>query len=326
MNSRRQAACCWWLAAFIGCGGGPPSSPQLVTSPDSAARLTIDAGPIDLPGVPHVCRVSEGLFSGGLPVGDEGFASLQKLGVRTVISVDGARPDVERARQFSLRYVHLPIGYDGVSREQGLRLARAVRDLPGPVFLHCHHGKHRSPAAAAAVRLCLDGTCTADAALAFLQQAGTGENYRGLYQVPRQFTAVATAELDRVPNDFPEISQVDDLVALMVLAEKRYDHLQLLHTADWRPPPAHPDLDPAHEALLLREVFAEMARLPELASRPEEFRRGLSAAAAEAGRLEDALRAAPGRDSVDADRSALLKRCGQSCTQCHAKYRDLPRE
>ena len=28
-------------------------------------------------------------------------------------------------------------------------LARAARTLPGPIFVHCHHGMHRGPAAAA---------------------------------------------------------------------------------------------------------------------------------------------------------------------------------
>src|SRR5262245_3191207 len=128
---------------------------------------------VEAEGLPNLFRVTDKLLSGGAPDGDQGFASLQKMGVKTVISVDGARPDVERARKFGLRYVHLPIGYDGVPTEQGLKIARAVRDLPGLVFLHCHHGKHRSPAAAVVARLCLDEKCTVAAALDFLKQAGT---------------------------------------------------------------------------------------------------------------------------------------------------------
>src|SRR5438094_677830 len=79
------------------------------------------------------------------PDGDEGFHSLQQLGIKTIVSVDGARPEVDLARKYGLRYVHLPIGYDAVPREQALRIARAIRDLPGPVYIHCHHGRHRGP-------------------------------------------------------------------------------------------------------------------------------------------------------------------------------------
>ncbi len=31
----------------------------------------------------------------------------------------------------------------------GRKTAKAVRDLPGKIYIHCHHGKHRSAAAAA---------------------------------------------------------------------------------------------------------------------------------------------------------------------------------
>jgi protein tyrosine phosphatase (PTP) superfamily phosphohydrolase (DUF442 family) len=101
-------------------------------------------------GLHNVFPITDKFYSGSCPEGEAGFGSLRALGVRTVISVDGARPDVELARKHGLRYVHLPIGYDGVPRQQALRIARAVRDLPGPVYLHCHHGKHRGPVTASA--------------------------------------------------------------------------------------------------------------------------------------------------------------------------------
>ena len=41
-----------------------------------------------------------------------------------------------------------PIGYDGVPREQALRMIKAVQVAKGPVYFHCHHGKHRGPAGA----------------------------------------------------------------------------------------------------------------------------------------------------------------------------------
>ena len=68
--------------------------------------------------------------------------------MQTVISVDGAKPDLEAARKHGLRYVHLPHGYDGVPAPRGDELAIALRTLEGPIYVHCHHGKHRSPAAA----------------------------------------------------------------------------------------------------------------------------------------------------------------------------------
>jgi hypothetical protein len=240
--------------------------------------------------------------------------------VKTIISVDGARPDVARARQFDMRYVHLPIGYDGVPRQQALKLARAARDLPGQVYIHCHHGKHRSPAAAAAVNLCLDGSCTSAQALNFLRRAGTGTNYRGLYAATDQFTALSHEELDQVPADFPEASQLGDFVNLMVAVERHVDHLK-------QAPANHPDLDPPHEALLLREAYTELARLPEARRRGDELHAWLLDAQEKAQALEDALRG--GRPNAGPDigsAQAAFKASADACARCHGKYRDVPQQ
>ena len=88
----------------------------------------------DYPALQNLLQVSRRIFSGGEPNGDEAFASLARLGVRTVVSVDGVKPDVEATRKHGLRYVHIPIGYDGVEKKAGLSLARLVRDADGPFF------------------------------------------------------------------------------------------------------------------------------------------------------------------------------------------------
>ncbi|MEM6655987.1 MAG: hypothetical protein AAF596_09305, partial [Planctomycetota bacterium] len=77
--------------------------------------------------------------------------SLYRQGVRTLVSVDGARPDVALAAEHGLRYVHVPFGYDGIPREARLALTRVARDRQGGVYVHCHHGRHRGPAAAVVV-------------------------------------------------------------------------------------------------------------------------------------------------------------------------------
>ena len=88
---------------------------------------------------------SDRVYSGGQPEGDEAFATLRKLGVKTLISVDGTKPDVERAAKFGLRYVHIPHGYAGISSNTAARLAKAAATVEGPIFVHCHRGKHRGP-------------------------------------------------------------------------------------------------------------------------------------------------------------------------------------
>lgn len=73
------------------------------------------------------------MLSGSSPESDEAFAALSRLRVKTIISVDGAQPDVASAHRHGLRYVHLPHGYGGISTEVQLRLVKAARTLPGPI-------------------------------------------------------------------------------------------------------------------------------------------------------------------------------------------------
>lgn len=313
------------IGVIAGCGRTPPPEPSPAPAPEPA-RIVMGEAPRDLPGLPNVVRVSEKLLSGGAPEGDEGFATLRSLGVKSVITVDGAKPEVEHARRFGLRYVHLPIGYDGVPRTQALRIARAIRDLPGQVYIHCHHGKHRSPAAAAAATRCLDSHCSADMAKKLMQRAGTAPHYQGLYATAQQMTPVSARDLDRVSGDFPEIAAVEMLVEHMVDLETRWNYLQQIRAAGWRAPAGHADLDPAHEALLLREAYRESARLPEVKKRSATLVEWFAEAEQHAAAIQEQLRLTATRKAVDAVAAEkAYQSAAADCTHCHARFRDQPR-
>jgi len=275
--------------------------------------------PVEPPGLHNVLRVSENIISGSSPDGEDGFRSLQQLGVRTIISVDGARPDVENARRFDMRYVHLPVGYDGIPRDRALQVARAVRDLPGPVYVHCHHGKHRGPTAAAAARLCLDRRCPVEEMEAFLKLAGTDPRYTGLVGLPRSLARPTAAELDRAPADFPEVAAISDLVRLMVAIDARWDNMKLVKASGWATPKNHPDVDPPHEAVQLIELYREAGRLDGVTMRGFDFIKRLSDAEGAVSELEHALR---DKDSKRAE--AAFARSSTACTACHAQFRDRP--
>ena len=285
------------LLAVAGCGRGVPTEPP----------------PTD--GLHNLIRVSDKLLSGSSPDGPTGFATLTALGVKTVISVDGSTPDVAEAERHGIRYVHLPVGYDGIPREQALKLAKAVRDLPGPVYVHCHHGKHRGPAACAAIQLLLDPAFTPEQAENLLREAGTDPKYTGLIGLPKTTARPAPGELDRVPSDFPKTATVPDLTRRMVAIDELWDHLKLAKAAGWTPPKDHPDIDPPHEAVQLAEHYREAARLP--AANGMTFAEAESAATA----LAAAIRA---KDTPAAD--AAFARAARSCTACHATHRDGPKQ
>jgi protein tyrosine phosphatase (PTP) superfamily phosphohydrolase (DUF442 family) len=294
------------LVLILAAGCGAPTATPARPSPT----------PVEVEGLHNVYRLSDRLYSGGGPEGDAGFAALQALGVKTVISVDGAAPDVATAERFGMRYLHVPVSYDGIPREKAWRMARAARDLPGPVYVHCHHGKHRGPAAAACVLLALDPSFTRDDAAAWLAQAGTDPRYRGLVELPRTLPRPSAADLDALPADFPAVVAVPDLTRLMVAIDARWDHLKAARAAGWKAPPAHPDIDPPHEALQLLELYREAGRLPDVTRRGEEFLQLLGESEQAAGELEKALRGDVGAAQAAFERSQAL------CGRCHTKYRD----
>lgn len=297
------------LLFVVGCGTSAPPAPSSPSVPT----------PITANGLHNVFRVSEKLLSGSSPEGEPGFTALRELGVKTIISVDGAAPEVETAKRFGIRYVHVPVGYDGIPAEKSFLLARAARDLPGPIYVHCHHGKHRGPAAVAAIALCTDPTWTPETAEKWLKIAGTDPRYRGLIRLPQSLVRPSNADLDRVPNTFPERASVANLTRTMVEIDARWDRLKLVSAANWSTPKDHPDISPAHEALQLAEQYRELARLPESERRGAEFLNRLRESEVTALLLEQALRATPPH-AIQA--KAAFTASANFCGKCHAKFRD----
>lgn len=274
-------------------------------------------------GIENLYRLSPRLLSGGQPEGDAGFAALKGLGVKTVISVDGAVPDLGRAKRFGLRYVHLPVGYDGISREQALRLIKAVQTLPHPVYIHCHHGKHRGPTAAG---LCGMGTeqWSQQQALAWLSEAGTAPEYRGLFETIRTFTLPTERELEEASGAFAERAHVSTFVEAMVEIDGLWDRIKLCREAGFRSPRNHPDIDPPHEVLQLAEQFREALRSDHARQSNADFRTKLRAAERAASTLHASLASDRdvGSQSARTTAEAGFQQMTKTCTACHATFRD----
>lgn len=271
--------------------------------------------------LPNAIRVHPQVISGGLPEGDAAFAELRDLGVRTVISVDGMAPDVATAKKHGLRYVHLPHGYDGIPAERIAELTAAVQTLPGPIYIHCHHGKHRSPAASAAA--CVSaGLIRPEDSLAILKFAETSPHYTGLFH---DVAAARRLPLQKTALAFPETSPVPQLVSRMVQIE----HWQAALTKALKSPPskgrtANDRDNPAAVALLLREQFTELLRDDSNKQRPTHYVQLLQESETAAQRLEaflvqDAdLHIAATREEA----TKLLSEVSARCTSCHQAYRD----
>lgn len=264
-------------------------------------------------------RVTDKVISGDQPEGDAAFTALEKLGVKTIISVDGATPDAEAARRHGMRYIHIPIGYDGVTVSEGKAIAKAIDEMPGLIYLHCHHGQHRS-AAATTVACVYNGSLKPEEAESVLKVFGTGENYKGLWKAALEARRVNPVKLATLDVKFVEVSPIPELAEAMVHLDQRWDRIVLLQKSNWQPVVKdHPDLDPPHEALQAQEQIHEIGRTDAVQSRPADFRKMLAQSEARVSALRDVLAAQPlQRDAAD----AAFKKASASCLECHAVYRD----
>lgn len=298
----------WILCAVTFVGQAAEKQTQVVTN--------LLAEPIQIAGIHNAFRVTTNLYSGSQPEGDASFAILAKLGIKTIVSVDGSRPDLASAKKWGLRYVHLPLGYDGIATNRVVELAKLVASGEGPFFVHCHHGKARGPAAVAL--MCeASHVWTPDAAIAWMHQAGTSDDYPGLYRAAREFKTPSIAELGAV-KDLPESTQTTSLVEAMVELDKHFELLKKSQAAGWNPLLDHADAAPANEATIVWESLREIKRLPDQDRRSRDLQKMLATAEAEANKLRLSLRQTT--NSVDWD--SALKRVEHSCVSCHKIYRN----
>lgn len=268
-------------------------------------------------GIHNVHEVAPGLISGSAPESDADFAALQTQGVRTILSVDGATPDIAAAHRHGLRYVHLPIGYHGIDPQRQLEIARAIHDLPGPVYVHCHHGKHRGPTAAATAAVIL-GRLSSKEGVMFLRTAGTSDNYPGLYACVERLEPVDAATLDSVPNDFPEIAPVPGFTKAMADTQAAFDHLVEIRDAGWQTPEQHPDLVPLAEAGRLENLLRVLKDDLRTADQPADFQQMLVDSWQAAQQLEAAIAQSGPHD----ERTQQLAAIQANCRACHAIYRN----
>lgn len=302
-------------------GEAPPAKTAPATKPAAVVAPAPDAAtPADLPGLHNVVAFDRRLISGAVPEGDAGFDALRAMGVRTIISVDGAEPDLARARARGMRYVHLPFGYNGFNDARRAELARATRDLAGdgPIYIHCHHGKHRSAAAAGAVGVSL-GWFDAQHAATRMKVSGTAPQYAGLYRCVAQASPMSQASLDAAAASPPERTRPRGMVAAMVAIDEALDRIRAIERAGWRAGSAPEGPLSAADAGLVADQLRILGQSPRVRARGEAFLALLDSNQRDAQALEDLLtQAKPDRQAL----SGALARLSKSCTACHVRFRN----
>ncbi len=274
---------------------------------DDPLPSPLELKPLLCPELEQLIRVTPRFYSGGEPKTAAAFAALKALGITTIVSVDGATPRVDLAQEYELTYVHLPMGYDGVPETVRRSLVRVANEVPGPIYVHCHHGKHRGPAAMAI--LCR-AAGIADAAQAewILRTAGTGRQYSGLWRDVAAFVRPpADIELPILVSQ----SDVPPLAATMAELDRAWDRIAAVAKAEWNATPDSVEAD----ATILVEGLRESLRLSG-EQHDARFREWLTDAVSTSERFLIAVK------QPDESREALWRELGKHCGRCHAAYRD----
>lgn len=291
---------------------------------DSAARFALpETEPLEFPTLHNVFHLSENIVSGSEPGDEAALARIASWGVKTILSTDGKAPDAETAAKYGMRYVHVPIQYKGMTEDEQLRIVKVFRELEGPFFVHCFHGKHRGPAAAALGRLALDGASREQALAEMRQWCGTSSKYSGLYWT------VACAEL---PNEettrnyewsFPAAQPLDGIAGAMVSTARHFENVLYSDDMDYGIDPLHPDVDPLNEAVILHQIFVQMSAMDEVNQAPDDYRGWMADGERASLELVEALREhradRPGARERVVDALTAAK---QSCLACHTSYRN----
>ncbi len=231
-------------------------------------------------------------------------------------------PDAELAAKYGMKYVHVPIQYKGISRDEVARIAKTFREQPGPFFVHCFHGKHRGPAAAEIGRLVLDGISRETALAEMRQWCGTAQSYEGLYDTIAHAEIPDEGTTRALEWNFPAASPLDGVAGAMVQISRADDYLKALSKAKWEPDPAHPDVDPLNESSKLASLFERSLVLEELAVRPADFRQWMQDAKAQSAALRDAVHALKGGTGTVEQADLAYKALAETCTACHDVYRN----
>ncbi len=268
----------------------------------------------DRAGIHNLLMIGGRILSGSQPESKASFEALHRLGVRTVISVDGLPPDIALANQAGLDYVHLPVGYDGIDPSIALKIAAVMNRSKGLVFIHCHHGKHRGPAAAAIAGL----SCRLldqESASQLMQIAGTSPKYSGLWKSVADFhlaenidwSSITLAPTVAAPSMASWMAKLDrDWEELGGIKEAELESVSSLKDR-WVP-----------KLALVQESLAESARLiPKDSKNRLELMQAFEQSTDVALQLEKALLS--GRSDIWKE---AVKKMEVSCQQCHDKFRN----
>jgi tyrosine-protein phosphatase SIW14 len=140
-----------------------------------------------LKGLTNVGRVAPNVYRGAQPL-PEGYTTLKKMGIRTVINLRTAASEKRAVEAAGMKSVEIPLSvWTDVSPKTIDGIIDIMRDPANqPVFLHCRQGRDRTGIVVAAYRMKVDGWSFAEAE-AEMQSFGFNDIWHELKESIREY-------------------------------------------------------------------------------------------------------------------------------------------
>ncbi|MDF1808280.1 MAG: hypothetical protein P1U42_01140 [Phycisphaerales bacterium] len=282
-------------------------TPPLITNESNQSFQAFQDGPIE-----NLYQLQEGFYSGGEPKNRAAYEQLASLGIRTVISVDAVAPDASLAGEYNIRVIHLPTSYDGINESRVKELAFAIQSTFKPIYVHCHHGKHRGPAALCAGAIAT-GYIDQDKAQSFMTKAGTSKHYPGLWDSVKQ-----TRKLDSIkPVTLTEKAHLEGFAESMAEIDRANEQLWLCIENKLRAPEDHPDLSASSLAGQIHDMLRSLTHDETTQTEGFLFEEYLKDSIVLASQVEQSI------TNQDPDGALIsMEKLTESCVECHSRFRD----
>ncbi len=122
------------------------------------------ARPLEAVGVPNLHRIDDGLYRSAQP-DEKGMATLEAMGIKTVVNLRVNDSDGEDAAETSLACVNLPINaYSDPDAAVVSHFLQIVREpIHRPILIHCRAGADRTGMMCAIYRVAVQGWSKSEA-------------------------------------------------------------------------------------------------------------------------------------------------------------------
>lgn len=108
--------------------------------------------PVQVEDARRCYKLSADLYRSGQP-DDDGFATLERLGLQSVLNLREYHDDEDEAEDTKLKLYRIKLAAGKITRDDLMACLLVIDKAPKPILIHCWHGSDRTGVVCAAYRI-----------------------------------------------------------------------------------------------------------------------------------------------------------------------------